>query len=46
MRNLLLRVFYLLVLGVMVAAYVVTAAKSEGRNDLHDSFQVIGDQWC
>jgi hypothetical protein len=46
MRTRLLRVFYLLVLGVMVAAYVVTAANSADRNDLYDSFQVIGDQWC
>jgi hypothetical protein len=46
MRARLLRVVYLLVLGVMLAAYVASAATSNTRNDLYDSFQVVGDQWC
>lgn len=44
MRARLLRA--LLVVAVMLMTYVVGAAQSTPPQDLHDSFQVVGEQWC
>ena len=46
MRARVLRAVFLLFLAVMLAAYAVSAANSSAPDDLHDSFQVAGDQWC
>jgi hypothetical protein len=40
------RAMFLLFFAVMLAAYAVTAANSSAPDDVHDSFQVAGDQWC
>jgi hypothetical protein len=46
MRSRVLRALFLLFFAVMLAAYAVSAANSSAPGDLHDSFQVVGEQWC
>ena len=46
MRTRLLRAFFLLFFVAMLAVYAISAANSSAPNDLHDSFQVVGEQWC
>jgi hypothetical protein len=46
MRYRVLRALFLLFFAVMLAAYAVSAANSSAPDDLHDSFQVVGEQWC
>jgi len=46
MRARLLRALFLLFFAVMLAAYAVSVANSASPGDLHDSFEVVGEQWC
>jgi hypothetical protein len=46
MRARVLRALFLLFVGAMLAVYAATVANSSAPNDLHDSFQVVGEQWC
>ncbi len=46
MRARLLRALYLLFVAAMLTVYAVSAANSTAPQDLHDSFQVVGEQWC
>jgi len=46
MRARVLRALFLLFFAVMLAAYAVSVANSAAPGDLHDSFQVVGEQWC
>jgi hypothetical protein len=46
MRSRVFRALFLLFFAVMLAAYAVSAANSSAPENLHDSFQVVGEQWC
>jgi hypothetical protein len=46
MRTRLLRVLFLLVFAVMFAAYAVSIASNAPPDGLHDSLQIVGEQWC
>ncbi len=46
MRARLLRALILLFFAVMLAAYAASVANSAAPADVHDSFQVVGEQWC
>ncbi len=46
MRDRLLRALFLAFVAVMLAAYAAGAVNSRPQEDLHDSFQVVGEQWC
>ncbi len=46
MRARLLRALFLLFFAVMLAVYAASAVSSAAPQDLHDSFQVVGEQWC
>lgn len=46
MRARLLRALFLLMVAVMLVTYVVGAAHSTSPEGLHDSFEVVGEQWC
>ena len=46
MRARVLRAAFLLVVAVMLVAYAAQVANSSAPTDLHDSFQVVGEQWC
>ena len=46
MRTRLLRVLFLLVFAMMFAVYAVSIASSAPPDGLHDSLQIVGEQWC
>ncbi len=46
MRDRLLRALFLAFVAVMLAAYAANAANSVPPDGLHDSLQVVGEQWC
>jgi hypothetical protein len=46
MRARVLRVLFLLVFAAMLAVYAVTIATSAPPENLHDTLQVVGEQWC
>ena len=46
MRAHLWRALFLLFVAVMLVAYAANVANSTAPQDLHDSFQVVGEQWC
>jgi hypothetical protein len=46
MRARLLRALYLLVFAGMLAVYAVSIATSAPQTDLHDTLQIVGEQWC
>jgi hypothetical protein len=46
MRARVLRALFLLFFAAMLAVYAISMVSSAPPTDLHDTLQIVGEQWC